>query len=62
MTPAERAKMLYDTITAYGWQVTWPHAKPIPDDAWPIDLIQRELEKAFADGRASTRFNPLPPF
>lgn len=62
MTPAERAKLTYDTITAFGWQVTWCSQRPIPDDAWPKDIIQRELEKAFADGRASTRFNPVTPF
>jgi hypothetical protein len=62
MTPAERAKHLYDTITDFGWEVRWPHAKPVPDDAWPKDLIQKELEKAFADGRASTRFNPVSQF
>lgn len=62
MTPAERAKFTYDTIVAFGWQVVWRYPTPVPDDAWPKDIIQRELEKAFADGRASTRFNPVKDF
>lgn len=46
MTPEARAKLCYDTIEAFGWEIRWARGVPIPDDAWPRDIIQREIVRA----------------
>ena len=46
MTPEQRARLAYQTIEAFGWSVVWKSEKPVPDDAWPIDIIRRQIEEA----------------
>ncbi len=53
MIPLERARLLYRTMEAFGWDVRWRSDNPIPDDAWPIDLMAKAIEKAEARGRAA---------
>lgn len=48
-TPQQRAKLAYDTITAFGWHVSWESRNLIPDDAWPIDIIARAIREAEAN-------------
>jgi hypothetical protein len=38
-----KAREVYRTIEAFGWDVTWRSSTPVPDDAWPIDVIARAL-------------------
>lgn len=40
------ARQVYGTIAAFGWETTWKHDKPVPDDAWPIDIIANGLRAA----------------
>jgi len=44
------AREVYRTIDAFGWRIDWPHDRPVPDDAWPIDIIARALRKAAERG------------
>lgn len=44
----ERAEACYSVIAAYGWRIDWPHKRPVPDDAWPIDIIERHMAAAVA--------------
>jgi len=39
----EKARQLYQLIVNFGWDISWKHDKPVPDDAWPIDLIRAAL-------------------
>jgi len=41
-----KAREVYRTIDAFGWRIDWPHDRPVPDDAWPIDIIAAALRKA----------------
>jgi hypothetical protein len=41
-----KARAVFRTIEAFGWQITWTSSNPIPDDAWPIDIIARALLEA----------------
>ena len=43
---------VYRTITAFGWDVSWKSDKPVPDDAWPIDIINRAIAAAVQAERA----------
>ena len=43
---------VYRTITAFGWDVSWKSDKPVPDDAWPIDIINRAIAAAVLAERA----------
>lgn len=52
--PPDRARMAYQIIDAFGWQITWASDKPVPDDAWPIDIIRRQMEDEVA-----ARMSPL---
>jgi hypothetical protein len=44
-------RLAYQTIAAFGWDISWKHDKPVPDDAWPIDIINRHIAKAVAAER-----------
>jgi hypothetical protein len=42
--PADRARLAYQSIETLGWRIEWSHKKPVPDDAWPIDLIRKQID------------------
>lgn len=44
---------VYRTIEAFGWSVTWRSDRFVPDDAWPIDIINRAIADAERRGRES---------
>ena len=50
MTDLERARLVYRTIDAFGWDISWKSANPIPDDAWPIDIIAKAIAAARREG------------
>jgi hypothetical protein len=39
----EAARRAYGLIESFGWNVSWYGKNPIPDDAWPIDIIARAI-------------------
>jgi len=41
-----QARQTYRTIVAFGWDIFWKHDKPVPDDAWPIDIIAAAIAAA----------------
>lgn len=45
----DHAKFAYDLICAHGWRVTWPHTVPPPQNGWPIDIIQQQMEELLKD-------------
>jgi hypothetical protein len=44
-------RKLFNLMTAYGWHIVWPNQRPVPDDAWPIDLINAEVAAQVAAAR-----------
>lgn len=50
----ERARLVYQTIEAFGWQIQWRHDKPVPYDAWPRDIIERALAAERAEATRIT--------
>lgn len=50
MTDLERARLTYGVIRDFGWDVLWRSANPIPDDAWPIDILANALAAARREG------------
>lgn len=46
-----RARATYDTIVSFDWSITWTSENPIPDDAWPIDIIRRAITAAREAGQ-----------
>ena len=50
MEAMAQARQVYRTIDAFGWDISWKHDKPVPDDAWPIDIIARALDRFRREG------------
>jgi hypothetical protein len=48
-------RRIYRLIAAYGWEITWPRVKPVPDEAWPIDIINREVAALLDAARREER-------
>src|SRR6185437_14321809 len=51
----ERARLAYQTIDAFGWNITWKHDRNVPDDAWPIDIIANAILAAERRGEERMR-------
>jgi hypothetical protein len=49
-SPEALARRVYATIVLFGWDISWKHDKPVPDDAWPIDIITRALDAFRREG------------
>ena len=59
MTLAERARLAYQTIDAFGWDIRWKHDRAVPDDAWPRDIIERHMRDAVNAAPAAVMYEAL---
>ena len=41
-----KARNVYLLMDTFGWSIQWTKDRPIPDDAWPIDIIAKALKEA----------------
>ena len=55
MTDLERARLTYGVIRDFGWDVLWRSDNPIPDDAWPIDIVAQALAAGRQEGAEEMR-------
>lgn len=41
----EAGRRAFETIMAFGWDISWKAPQQVPDDAWPRDIIALALDK-----------------
>jgi len=39
---------IYEMIAGVGWRISWRDATPVPDDAWPIDILNKMIKAQIA--------------